>query len=59
MKEGARYRLSARIEKEIGGETKAHKLVRADLLDSREDAVEASIHKAKQMIDEQGDRIFS
>lgn len=59
MKEGARFRLSARVEKDVGGDTKVHKLVRADVLDSREDAVEAAISKAKQVIDEQGDRLFS
>lgn len=59
MKEGARFRLSARIESNVGGETKVHKLVRADVLDSREDAAEAAVSKAKQVIDEQGDRLFS
>jgi hypothetical protein len=53
-KEGARWRIGARIEKD--GRT--HDLIRADVLEDREAADAASIGKAKQMIDEQGDRLF-
>jgi hypothetical protein len=48
------WRIGARIEK--GGQV--HDLIRADVLQSKEQAEEASVAKAKQMIDEQGDRIF-
>lgn len=58
MKEGPRWRIAAHIVKEIGGETKTHHLIRADTLDDHETAVKASLGKARQMIDEQGDRIF-
>lgn len=58
MKEGSKFRISASISKEVAGETKTHKLIRADVLDSWDDAVDASVRKAKQMIDEQGDRLF-
>ena len=58
MKEGSRWRVAARIEKEVGGETKTHRLIRADVLDDREAAVAASLGKARQVIDEQGERIF-
>jgi hypothetical protein len=56
--EGGRWRVGARIEKEVGGEVQVHRLIRADMLDSREAALSVSIAKAKQMIDEQGDAIF-
>ena len=56
--EGGRYRIGARIEKEIGGELKSHILIRADVLDDHQSAVTASLNKAKQVIDEQGDRLF-
>ena len=56
--EGSRYRVCAAIEKEVVGETKTHQLVRADVLESYEMAVEVSTSKARQMIDEQGDKIF-
>ncbi len=58
MKEGSVWRLCARIEKEIDGETKSHRVIRADTLQGRDQAVEVSINKAKQMIDEQGDALF-
>jgi len=59
MREGTRFRLSALIEKEVGGEMFKHQLVRADVLDSHDDAAEAAIRKARQMIDEQGERLFN
>lgn len=52
--EGGRFRVSARIEKD----GKTHTLIRADVLEDLTAANEASVGKAKQMIDEQGDRLF-
>lgn len=52
------YRLAARIEKEIDGETKTHHLLRADQIQDLGEAEAFSIRKAKQLIDEQGERIF-
>lgn len=57
-KEGTHYRVGARIEGDIDGETKVHTLIRADVLESRDLAVEVSVNKAKQVIDEQGDGVF-
>lgn len=57
-KEGDAYRVGAMIEKEVGGEIKTHHLIRADTMQGLEAAQEASLRKAKQMIDEQGERIF-
>ncbi|MEP0961264.1 MAG: HlyU family transcriptional regulator [Roseobacter sp.] len=59
ISEGGTFRISALIEKEIDGDTKQHTLVRADTVQGIEIAQEASIRKAKQVIDEQGDRIFN
>lgn len=59
QKEGNQFRIAARIEKEIGGEVKVHRLIRADMIGDRDEAVKASTGKAQQMIDEQGDGIFS
>lgn len=55
IREGGHYRVSARIEKD--GQT--HDLVRADTMASLEDATAISLSKARQMIDEQGDRLFA
>ncbi len=52
--EGGRYRVGALIEKD----GKSHQLIRADTLDDLESATQTSINKAKQMIDEQGERLF-
>ncbi|MGZ2258468.1 HlyU family transcriptional regulator [Roseobacter sp. A03A-229] len=56
--EGNTYRVAATIEKEVDGETRSHNLVRADTLQGLEEAQKACIRKAKQVIDEQGERIF-
>lgn len=56
--EGNKYRLSARIEKTIDGDRKTHVVIRADVFESRDQAERFSIAKAKQVIDEQSDRIF-
>ncbi len=53
-REGGRFRIGATIAKD--GRT--HHLIRADMLETLEDANEASVRKAKQMIDEQGERLF-
>ncbi|MCV6822978.1 MULTISPECIES: HlyU family transcriptional regulator [Halocynthiibacter] len=58
MAEGGKYRLSARIEKTVDGERKTCAVIRADVFDSKDQAESISIDKAKQVIDEQGDRIF-
>ncbi|MCK0097654.1 HlyU family transcriptional regulator [Yoonia sp. F2084L] len=54
QKEANGWRLAARIEK--GGQE--HTLIRADVISSKDEAEAASIAKAKQMIDEQGARLF-
>ena len=52
------YQTCGVIEKTIGGEVKEHRFVRAELHPSRAAAIEFSIAKARQVIDEQGDRMF-
>lgn len=52
------FRLAARIEKQVGDETKVHNLIRADTLNTQEAAHDAAIAKAKQIIDQMGDGIF-
>jgi hypothetical protein len=53
------YQTAGIIEKEIGGAVKEHRFVRAETHSSHEEAIAFSIAKAKQIVDEQGDRIFS
>lgn len=54
IKEGPRYRLSARIEKD----GKTHMLIRADTVEDEATALASSLAKAKQAIDQLGDGIF-
>jgi hypothetical protein len=58
IREGTKWRIAARIEKAVGDDLKRHDLVRADTLDSQDEAVEATLRKARQVIDEQGARLF-
>lgn len=59
MKEPGGYRIAATITKMIDGDEKTHHLVRADTINNMDDAMKASVGKAQQMIDEQGDRLFN
>jgi hypothetical protein len=59
IKEGAVFRIAARVEKDFGAETKVHSLIRADTRNTTDEAVESSIAKAKQAIDQLGDSLFS
>ncbi|HXV25121.1 MAG TPA: HlyU family transcriptional regulator [Alphaproteobacteria bacterium] len=47
------------ISKQFPEGLKEHRFIRADTSSSWDDAVALSIRKAKQIIDEQGDRMFS
>lgn len=58
MGEGGQFRLCAEIRKEVDGEMKTHRLIRADMFASADQASQAAISKAKQVIAEQGDRMF-
>ncbi|MBV2360323.1 hypothetical protein KUH32_11090 [Thalassococcus sp. CAU 1522] len=52
------FRLAAWIEAEIDGEAKRHHMIRADLVRDRDEAVTATLAKARQMIDQLGPRLF-
>ncbi len=58
VNEGGRWRIGARIEKDIDGTLKSHRLIRADTLESRDAAASASFAKARMLIDQQGEDIF-
>ncbi|WP_224703190.1 HlyU family transcriptional regulator [Devosia aquimaris] len=59
MKAGSELQLAGTIEKEIGGEHKTYRFVRADRMTSRDDLVALALSKGRQIIDEQGERIFN
>lgn len=53
------YQTAGIIEKDSDDGLKEHRFVRAEAHPSKEDAVAFAIMKGKQIIDEQGERIFS
>ena len=53
------FRVAARIEKDFGGQTKTHSLVRADTCTTLEEATDISVGKARLVIDQLGDTIFA
>lgn len=54
IREGGQYRVAARIEKD----GRRHDLIRADTMVSQDEAAAISLAKARQIIDELGERIF-
>ena len=57
--EGGQWQMCGVISKEVGGETKEHRFIRADRFPGKEDAVEFTFAKARQIIDMNGEKIFS
>ena len=58
MKAGSELQLAGLIEKEIGGELKSYRYIRAERMASREDLVALALMKGRQIIDEQGEHIY-
>ena len=52
------YQTAGTITKNIAGVTKEHKFIRADRHASYDEAVEFSLSKARQIVDQSGDRMF-
>lgn len=52
------FQTSGVVSKMIDGVAKEHKFIRADRHASMEDAVTFSLAKGRQIVDEQGDRLF-
>ena len=57
ISEGGQFRVHALITKEMDGEMREHKLIRADMCASQQEAADLAIFKSKQMIDQLGDGI--
>ena len=58
IRESGHYRIAARIEKEVAGVPRVHDLIRADTVATPDEAHTLSLAKARQVIDEQGERLF-
>ena len=58
MRAGSELQLAGIIVKEIDGEVKVYRFVRADRMSSKDDLVTLALGKGRQIIDEQGVGIF-
>lgn len=56
--EGGQYQVCGVISKVIDGETKEHKFIRADRCPGIEDAASITLNKGRQIVNEQGERLF-
>jgi hypothetical protein len=59
QKEGGQYRLAGRIEKTVGEDVLVRNFIRADMFSSSDDAIECTVRKAQQIIDQNGSSLFS
>ncbi len=58
MPDSGQFRVAGSISKDIGGEVKIHKFIRADVFADRDAAIQATIRKAQLIVDQSGDMIF-
>jgi hypothetical protein len=58
FKADGQYQTSGTVSREIDGVLKEHRFIRADRFAGLDDAIDVSIRKGIQLIDEQGERIF-
>ena len=56
--EAGQFQVAGVISKEIDGAMKQHRFVRADRFGSLGEAADFTITKARQIIDQQGDKLF-
>jgi hypothetical protein len=59
IKAGGQFQVCGVISKEIDGALREHRFIRADRFAAWDDAVDVSIRKGRQLIDEQGERLFA
>ena len=58
-KADGQYQTCGVVSKEIDGVKKEHRFIRADRFSGLSDAVDISLKKGIQIVDEQGDRLFA
>jgi hypothetical protein len=56
--DGGQYQAAGVITRDVDGERKEHRFIRADAFATFDDAVNFSLGKARQIVDLQGDRMF-
>jgi hypothetical protein len=58
FKEGGQFQTCGVISKEVNGAVKEHRFIRADRFASLDEASDIALAKGRQIVDEQGERIF-
>jgi hypothetical protein len=58
FKEGGQFQTSGVILKEVDGAMKEHRFIRADRFASLDEAIDFSLAKGRQLVDEQGERVL-
>ena len=56
--EAGQFQVAGTISRTVDGVVREHKFVRADRFATRDEAAEFALMKGRQIIDQQGDRIF-
>ena len=59
MREGSQLRLAGRIEKQVNGQVLTRTFIRADVFTDKNDALDCTFRKARQIIDQNGPSLFS
>ena len=57
--EEGKYQLCGVISREVDGVRREHRYVRADRFSTVEDAIEMTLFKGRQIIDQTGERLFA
>lgn len=58
FKADGQYQTCGVISREVDGVVKEHRFIRADRFAGLDDAAQTALNKGRQIIDEQGDRMF-
>jgi hypothetical protein len=56
--QGGQWVTAGVISKEIDGQVRQHKFIRADTHNAKDDAAAMAVEKGKRIVEEQGDRMF-
>jgi hypothetical protein len=59
IEEDGKYRIAGYIRAEVEGELKRIRFIRADILTNPQSAIDQSVSKARQIIDEQGQKLLT
>ncbi len=57
--EGGQFQTAGTVTREVDGVVREHRFIRADRFGSQEEASDFSLSKGRQLVDEQGERMFS